>query len=211
MEKITKNFEVFTFDELTPEIQQKVIERRHRTDDYPFWDWHEFDYEEFIVELEQEGWNTTNKDIYFSGFWSQGDGACFEGSLDLRQYINHHDLRDKYPLILKHEEEFSIRGGIHKNSYATHYCHERTRYAEIEHEYIEGAHGEEIIGIDNIPKLEAEIKALQEDIEDSRLTHSQTLYRTLEKTYEHLTSDETIREEIINNEDRFLSDGSIFN
>jgi hypothetical protein len=39
--------------------------------------------------------------IYFSGFWSQSDGACFVGSLDnALTYLNHHHV-DQFPMLRK--------------------------------------------------------------------------------------------------------------
>ena len=65
---------LFTFDELPQESQQKLIEG-FRKDYDPHYS---HIYDEFILEMsEQYGADISVDDIQWSGFWSQGDGACF--------------------------------------------------------------------------------------------------------------------------------------
>ena len=72
-ETIVKTYKYF--NELTPEQQQKVIEKYHDINE----DSWEFSYEdlkrEFITKLESMGYS--NIKIEYSGFYSQGDGASF--------------------------------------------------------------------------------------------------------------------------------------
>lgn len=46
----------------------------------PFHDWWDSCYESFTVTAEIMGFDVSPRDIQFSGFWSQGDGASFTGS-----------------------------------------------------------------------------------------------------------------------------------
>ena len=72
-ETIVKTYKYF--NELTPEQQNKVIEKYHDINE----DSWEFSYEdlkrEFITKLESMGYS--NIKIEYSGFYSQGDGASF--------------------------------------------------------------------------------------------------------------------------------------
>lgn len=72
-ETIVKTYKYF--NELTPEQQQKVIEKYHDINE----DTWEFSYEdlerEFITKLESMGYSDIK--IEYSGFYSQGDGASF--------------------------------------------------------------------------------------------------------------------------------------
>lgn len=66
----------FSFDELSPEIQEKVLsnfkeEYREKIDSW----WYEDVIENFKSELEDLG--LEDIECNFSGFWSQGDGASF--------------------------------------------------------------------------------------------------------------------------------------
>lgn len=70
----TETIEIFKLSELTEEAQKKALEK---------WNEHsEFD-SQFIIDdyreiLECIGFSDVK--IYYSGFYSQGDGACFTGS-----------------------------------------------------------------------------------------------------------------------------------
>lgn len=72
-ETIIKTYKYF--EELTPEQQNKVIEKYHDIN-ADSWD---FDFEimeqEFISKLESLGYSDIK--VQYTGFWSQGDGASF--------------------------------------------------------------------------------------------------------------------------------------
>jgi len=87
-ETIVKTYKYF--EELTPEQQNKVIEKYHDINK----DSWEFDYEimeqEFISKLEDLGYS--NIEIQYTGFYSQGDGASFtakHGDNEIYR-VNHH-------------------------------------------------------------------------------------------------------------------------
>ena len=62
------------FSELTQVQKDKVIEElRNINVDHD--SWHEFTTDEFTEKLKSLGY--TDIKTYFTGFWSQGDGACF--------------------------------------------------------------------------------------------------------------------------------------
>ena len=83
-ETITKTY--LFFNELTKDQQTKVIENM-REDQHYFFE-HEVDYilENFKELLDIIGFNDI--EIFYSGFCSQGDGACFTGFFDYPQDIN---------------------------------------------------------------------------------------------------------------------------
>ena len=66
----------FSFDELSPEIQEKVLSnyKEEYRDKIDSW-WYEDVIENFKSGLEELG--LQNIECNFSGFWSQGDGASF--------------------------------------------------------------------------------------------------------------------------------------
>jgi hypothetical protein len=62
--------------EFTPR-QAALIERyREINVDHDWWDYH---YDDFMAQMLRAGVQVD--DIVFSGFWSQGDGACFDGGV----------------------------------------------------------------------------------------------------------------------------------
>jgi hypothetical protein len=213
MKTITKNYEVYTFAELTPEVQAKVIEREQQNEylmDYP---WYEYIVEDFVeTKLTPIGFDTTTEQVFFSGFWSQGDGACFDGKLNVLTYLEHFKLQDKYPLTYQAALEGYVWATIHQNGYGNHYSHEKTRYIEIENEAEDALRLDVFYDDENkVIKLNDELIALQADLEEERYDLSRQLYRDLEKEYEHLTSDETIREQLLDNDTEYLASGSVFN
>lgn len=70
----THSITTYSFEELTPEAQSKAINanRDINTDDNY---WYEYTLEAQKEMLASYGFN--NARIFFSGFYSQGDGACF--------------------------------------------------------------------------------------------------------------------------------------
>lgn len=75
---ITTSTEVYEFDELSDDAKEKAREWfREGNPDYDWWD-HIFTVAHDIGAV--LGFDISEKDIHFSGFSSQGDGASFSGS-----------------------------------------------------------------------------------------------------------------------------------
>ncbi len=194
----TPDFQVMTFDELTPESKEKAVEqfRQINVEDYEWWD--------SIYEMFKE--DTTEFDvekIYFSGFWSQGDGAMFEYSGISEELV--HEAIDSLDIskykreAMKSEVVFSAKG-----THRGHYCHERSCHHIMYFEVND-------IDRENIDQLFYEHHVELEDFIEERyrdLAHK--LYRSLEEDYEYLTNEEAIIETIIANEYEFHIDGSQF-
>ena len=70
----------FTWKELSDTAKDAA--RRHFD---PNGDWHECVIEQFKEEMKELG--VTVEDTYYSGFWSQGDGASWKGSVDMPAYL----------------------------------------------------------------------------------------------------------------------------
>lgn len=66
------------FDELNDEQKAKAIERNRDTNTDGL-EWWEYTYDDAKEVAALMGLEISK--IYFSGFWNQGDGACFEGSI----------------------------------------------------------------------------------------------------------------------------------
>lgn len=83
--------ETFTFEQLSDDAKERARQRYLESDPYDY-DWWDCIYEDAITIAEMMGITikTTEQKtmggksyqrpcLYFSGFWSQGDGACFTG------------------------------------------------------------------------------------------------------------------------------------
>lgn len=139
--------------------------------------------------------------MHFSGFWSQGDGASFEGHIsDLALFIRKHSIEAPTILSLLSEDSFD---GDFKTYVRGYYVHSGCMSFE---------HQQEFTGPDyNDPLLDAAANvknglAEEEWIEltlnrapDIFRGYADDLYRSLEQEYEYLTSDEQVLELLISN------------
>ena len=188
-EIIKKNY--CTFNELSPDRQKKEIEN-YRDINVNFHDWYDFIFEYFQEMLTILGFKDIK--ILYSGFWSQGDGACFEACFEVpenfKQWENRlKSLKDYAPcdeklhdaaarLLSKESLNELIKEDINRlNLYHRgHYYHEYCMYLdENEDTFLEAAR----------------------DI-------AQIIYRSLEQNYYDLTSDEQVKETILANDMEFL-------
>jgi len=190
----------------THHVPEAVLDK-HRsinTDD----DWWECTIEQFVEDMKQKGIDTDAKQVSFRGFWSQGDGASFTGSLNLtRFFAAHPDLLESFPhhkrmLDLGGYDDFSIEVG--RNSSV--YYHEHTMSLTIMYGVDldtcfdrDTALGE--WAFQDLDKgLDAEILEFEEAVLDLMRDYARELYRSLREEYEGLTSDEAVAEAIEANE-----------
>lgn len=171
---------VYKFNELSESAQQSAHES-WLTSDIPV-DL-DFTIDQFTELLETIGFS--NIKIYYSGFWSQGDGASFTGQYTYKkgflkavksewQDTQLHAILDQLQAVQK-DDNYSLVSDIYHHGY---YVHENTMY----------------------------------DNEDSLLIYvwrdlAKWMYRHLEKEYEYLTSFEAFRETAEANEWEFTEEG----
>lgn len=77
----TTTRELYTFEELSDNAKEKAIEKL--CDMNVDYEWHEFVYEDSIEIARLFGLDIS--EIHYSGFWSQGDGACFKGRYEYKK------------------------------------------------------------------------------------------------------------------------------
>lgn len=182
---------LYQFDELDDKAKEAAREWFRK--DYPDHGWWDTIYDDakeiakFLgVEIDK---------IYFSGFWSRGDGACFTGTFRSDDLKTLDALKENYPteeklhallqrlLAVKHQEgaflELPARG---------RYSNSDTMETEDPDSYY--VWGETL-----------EIRSCLRSFAD-------WIYANLEKEYEYLVSNECVDETIRANEYWFLIDGS---
>lgn len=190
MKVITEVYNVFSFDELSKESQEKAIEKlRDINVDYD--GWHDCVIEDEQSRLEELGYN--NVKIGYRGFWSQGDGAHFTAMVDIAKFLKTHKLVSKYRKVYKESDNCTITLG-HRGFYE----HEMFMYSNSE------AYGLSEAVQDELAKLE-------EYILNEARGEARKIYKMLEKEYDYLTSDEAIIETIKCNEYTFLENGTMKN
>jgi len=157
-----------------------------------------------------------NKDIQYSGFCSQGDGARFKTNImddDFNTFAELHGLYDAYPIMrTAYSAGCAPFIEMHQNNYGSIYCHDRTVYAEFNTEndfedairwgipeddvrYIAAvALDEELSAF-----MYSEIEQVNEGITDQLRWYMRELYKALNTLYDDLTSDEVVWETILDN------------
>ncbi len=186
----TIKINLFEFSELSEEVQKKLIEKNY--DINIFEDWHDDLLSDFKTELAEAGFNDAT--IHYSGFSSQGDGLCFDATIDVNKFAETTNEKRIAKLIDKGEiDNYSIG----KNSYSNHYSHERTRY-------VDSPAVSQINLLTNVTFLEAKIN-------QKRLTLCREFYRRLEEEYDSLQSEESIKETLNDSEATYLENGQMFN
>ena len=184
-----------------PELLEKVIEK-HRNINVSF-DWWDFIYEDF-KEHNDEYFGIDK--IYFSGFWSQGDGAMFEYS-DISNrlrdiFIDRLDLSPMRKGWLRNNVCVSGKG-VQRGLY----CHEKSCSHSI---YWEVDNGDLYWDRPLYQWIESFANDFENFIEELYVNLCADLYSTLEKEYTHLTSDESILESLEINDYEFTEDGNIY-
>ncbi len=181
--------------------QRTALLEKHRyinTEYDTWWDCVEAD---FIEDMKKVGIAVDR--IYFSGFWSQGDGACFVGSLDnALTYLDHHH-QGQYPMIRKLLEHGGIVSAF---SYSGHrYYHSRSASISVEADLLDTIidcptdfHLDVVEAWQR--ELDIEMADFEKDVTEQWRSYMDDLYRNLEKEYDYLTSDEAVWDTIEANE-----------
>ena len=165
-------------------------------------DWFECIYDGFKEDMRDKGIEVER--MFFSGFWSQGDGACFEGGFyDTKLFINEHFRSDQYPMIRKLIDE----GGsvVLSCSHRGHYYHENCTSFSLDADYLSDVlpnftdfHGVVLDTMDMV--LTTELEDFETISTEIFKDYMRSLYRRLEKEYDYLTSDDAVWEAIVANE-----------
>ena len=190
---------VYTFEELSAPAKQNAIENHRDINTHDGW-WEPI-FEGITEEAEQAGFHVGN--IYFSGFWSQGDGAMFEyttlGDTLFSNFVDQLDLSPMRKSWLK-TQTFAQSEGTHSG----HYYHENccSHVIDFEPKFSWSENFWEWIG--------SFVDQYEEFVISEYKTLCRELYSRLSTYNDELTSDEEVAETIIMNEWEFDVDGNNF-
>jgi len=190
-ETITREYR--TFEELNESEKQAALDEYR---DFNVSDsfWHECAYEDAKTIGALIGFNIDR--IYFSGFWSQGDGACFEGDLtyakncvkSVKEYAPKdtelHGIAQAWADLQK-RYFYRITATV---KHSGHYQHEYCTAFDV-------WHGDEYASAD-----------VEESVQEIARDFMRWIYGRLESDYEYYTSDECVAESLIANEVEFESE-----
>lgn len=203
----TASVTVYQFDELDDRAKEKAREwYREGAFDYNWWD---FTYEDAKHVLAECGF--TIDQVFFSGFWSQGDGACFEGRWaagDVKpgKAVEEAPQDERVRGIATAVEALALKypdAGMrvkHRGHYSHEYCTEFETW----------------LGTREIPDDGSALWMGQEDIVDEEAEKEivefsrdamRWIYRQLEAEYDYQNADEQVDDAIRANEYEFTEDG----
>lgn len=181
---------VFTYSELSEDAQEKAREWWRSCDvGDNFWSEHVIDDAKTIGAL--MGFDITG--VYWSGFWSQGDGACFEGSIGyakgcLRTVMAHAPTDTELHAIAKAWQKLQARYFYRITGSVRHrgrYSHEQSTE----------------FSFDDIPE------SAEDDAADIARDYMRWIYSRLENEYEYQNSDDVVAENITVNGYEFDENG----
>ena len=152
-------------------------------------------------------------DVYFSGFWSQGDGACFEGTWrasdvevdKLKEYAPQdkelHRIVDGLAEIAKEypDGSFTVK-------HSGHYSHSGCTAFDIELPC--EAFDEAEYGSPEHKRLDEKISSDEETLRELTREFMDWIYKQLEKEWGYQNSNEQVEESIRCNAYEFLKDGT---
>ncbi|MFZ5693268.1 MAG: antitoxin of toxin-antitoxin stability system [Pseudomonadota bacterium] len=205
---------VYHLDELSEDAKKKARAwYREGAFDH---DWFDFLYDDFERVCEILGVRLSTRTvrlvgggsrqkpcIWFSGFWSQGDGACFEARYSYAKAARRR-IRDYAPKDGElHRIADALQAIQRRNFYQLHAdINHRGRY---DHEYCMA------IAIERDSPTCQDMTVDAEDVVTEALRDlARWLYRQLEREYDYQTSEEAVDEAIRANEYTFTTSGRRF-
>lgn len=206
----------FSFDELDERAKQKAREA-YTSGDYPGYEWWDYTYEDAVSMGNKIGIYIDHKDrkthgggsvrepqIHFSGFSSQGDGACFSGDYrfvpDAVKNIES-ECNDKELLRIASElTVLQMTRRLLGHDYFSATITTSGRYSHSGTMSVDLHVNDENEDYDSTGQIQEEVQQLMRDFAD-------WIYKNLEAEYDHLTSDEYVDERLA--EESFDEDGEI--
>jgi hypothetical protein len=166
-----------------------------------FDDWYEYTIEDAKEQGKEKGFEI--EEIYFSGFWSQGDGASWKGSVDLLIYV------EKNPELFSDGQGQIFSALLDHGAYSS-VCYVKQSDSHYSHEHTMLVDDIEFSGYDdNIAEgimKGAEVQVLQEalgerylldvaqGVQEAARDYARKVYRDLEAEYEYQTSEAALLE-----------------
>lgn len=192
--KITK--EVYLFNELSEEAKKKAIEN-NRDWNVSIFDWWDGVTDMWVRILADVGF--PNAKIWFSGFGSQGDGACFDADVD----------EGVFTQLMMCETSQTGMEQLRLANLAFHKGFLDLSITQVGHRYVhEGTRAIDWNINTYSDVIDSKLEEVIGEIEDLRRGLCQEIYRDLEREYEYLTSDDVVAESLEVNEVEFEEDGS---
>ena len=213
---VEKTIKLYEFKELSEDVQDGIIS--NYLQDLPGW-WSD-DVEERIRN-EAESLGIKDFDFCWSGFWSQGDGLSFTGSLSFKNWF--YILTERLPpelfirlcgklpheLIYRQEQERIVWGDCHISRTNNMYCHENTVSVSVPDSDL-GWNERRGYPSDNEIMIKFSEQA-RKHLEQWKNELCNKWYADLQESYEAHIERDNIVENIVGHDLLFTSSGTIVN
>jgi hypothetical protein len=202
----TTKQKVYTIDELDEAARERALDSiREGQADYDWWD---TTYDQFVDEWKgvidfntkpvklMSGKTRYDPEIFFSGFWSQGDGASFYGTIGVYDYLKITKQLTKYRSLAKASAGENYTWKIEEIPHGGGGCH--SGYMTIDGYDWDGFENERAANQYSalVPEVKQWVRGLADD-----------LYNRLQSEYEWLTSEESCLDSISANGYVFYESG----
>lgn len=152
-------------------------------------EWYEYTITEFTNDIEAKGFYSCYDQVNFSGFHSQGDGACFDADINILALLKSNKKLTDFRNVVRNIKSENIHRGAYLTRDNTRYSHECS-YSLDNIEYYNG--------LSRV--TQKELMELEEYISNYYQDLCIELYDKLRVEYEYLTSKEVIKESLsVNN------------
>lgn len=124
-----EEFDVFTFDELSPKAKKRAIEDFR---DDPELTWDDTDSDMLTETFEQDlkdHYGLGDLKVGWSLSYCQGDGVCFSGTVTIPEFLEREKEEKQFARVLRLAEEGSISAKI---SHESRYCYPTSMDIEIQ-------------------------------------------------------------------------------
>lgn len=216
--------ETYSFEELSPEAQENALDN-NRDINVDYDGWEDGVTEPFKEEMSEIGIDDIT--ISYSGFYSQGDGASFTSEdIDTRKLFNAIGIQSNKSLDMETDDE--RKKGENKDFYdlldrmedvgqlernrinpeEIRVTIERTDNRHVHYNTVR-ANVEIWDEPDGWEEPEGFTEELEEKVTEYIRGLCKDLYRRLEKEYDFQTSDESVKETLIDNDYEFDEEGNI--
>ena len=200
----TIELKIYEFEELPKEVQSRVI--NDLSDINTDYEWYDGEFAYWKEKLEEFGFMTP--EIFFSGFCSQGDGACFNcKSIDLEKAWKFFKID-----MAKQDNWIHRKLQVHE-AWLYDYLY---NYVTFEIQCVNSRYSHEnsqtvcsycykpVSGV-----LDKFYTEFEDWLEDFRRGLCMEIYRNLEDEYNHLISEDAVKDTILANGYEFYPDGKI--
>jgi hypothetical protein len=190
------------WDQLTEQQREKLLEK-HR-DCHTFCEWWDGEFECFIECMREIGIDVVDENIFFSGLSSQGDGAAFKGRVnDWAKMFKHLGLLLHYDWFVGSMQDFWFQSHANTRGYTMSFDRDLSvllsPYDELDEPL---QHMMWSMDLPSDKFLEDLDEALMEVFNNA----ASKLYKSLEEEYDYLTSDEVVKQYILDHREEDIDD-----